>query len=118
MILLVEDDALSRRAFGQLLRAKGYQVVEAGDGHEALKLLHDWVFELVITDVVLPHLHGLNLVNFIRARWPRLPIVVISGYLSQDAGEVILDGSAHFIQKPIRTDRLIETVQRLVPNPN
>jgi two-component system, cell cycle sensor histidine kinase and response regulator CckA len=86
MILFVEDDSLSRRAFAQILRAKGYQVAEAGNGAEALEILTTGAevltnepFDLVIADLVLPGLHGVNLVHQIRARWPKMPIIVISG---------------------------------------
>ena len=122
MILFVEDESLSRRAFAQILRAKGYQVAEAQNGAEALEILNTGTevitkkaFDLVITDLVLPGLHGINLIHQIRARWPDMPIIVISGYLSETPGKVILEGFAEFIQKPIDPAALIAAVQRLLP---
>jgi DNA-binding NtrC family response regulator len=115
MILLIEDEAIIRHAFGQILRAEGHEVMEAGDGTEALALLDKWRFELVITDLVLPKPNGFDLASSIRARWPNMPIILISGYISQDAGRILLDGLAHFIQKPVDPTALIATVQRLLP---
>ena len=122
MILFVEDDTLSRRAFAQILRANGYQVAEAGNGAEALEILTtgaevltNEAFDLVITDLVLPGLHGVNLVHQIRARWPKMPVIIISGYLSDGPGKVILEGFAEFIQKPIDPAALIAAVRRLLP---
>jgi two-component system response regulator FlrC len=123
MILLVEDDSLSRRAFAQILRAEGYQVAEAQNGAEALEVLtaaaevltSEEAFDLVIADLVLPKLHGLNLVHQIRAKWPKMPIIVISGYLADVSGKVILEGFAEFIQKPIDPAVLIAAVRRLIP---
>jgi CheY-like chemotaxis protein len=122
MILLVEDDSLSRRAFARILRAEGYQVAEAKNGSEALEILTTGAevltkeaFDLVIADLVLPGLHGVNLVHQIRARWPKMPIIVISGYLSDGLGKVILEGFAEFIQKPIDPAALIAAVRRLLP---
>jgi DNA-binding NtrC family response regulator len=115
MILIVEDEAIVRLAFAQLLRSHGHEVIEVGDGKDALALLDRLPVDLVITDMVLPNLNGLNLVSLIRARWPTMPIVFISGYLSQRAGEIILSGSAHFFQKPVRPSALLATVQRLLP---
>jgi CheY-like chemotaxis protein len=100
MILFVEDDSLSRRAFAQILRAEGYQVAEAGNGAEALEILTtgaevltNEAFDLVIADLVLPGLHGVNLVHQIRARWPKMPVIVISGYhligRSHEAGVLV-----------------------------
>ena len=122
MILFVEDESLSRRAFAQILRGKGYQVAEAQNGVEALEILTTGTevltkkaFDLVITDLVLPGLHGVNLIHQIRARWPKMPIIVISGYLSETPGKVILEGFAEFIQKPIDPAALIAAVRRLLP---
>ena len=118
MILLVEDEAITRLAFGQLLRAHGHEVMETGDGAQALALLSKLRFDLVITDLVVPNLNGLNLASFIRARWPKTPIILISGYLSENAGKIILEGLADFLQKPIRPSALVATVHRLVPGSN
>ena len=119
MILLVEDESLSRRAFAQILRGKGYQVAEAQNGVEALEILTTGAevktFDLVITDLVLPGVHGVNLIHQIRARWPNMPIIVTSGYLSDGPGKVILEGFAEFIQKPIDPAALIAAVRRLLP---
>jgi DNA-binding NtrC family response regulator len=115
MLLLVEDEVIVRHSFAQLLRTQGHEVMEAANGTEALALLNKWRVELIITDLVVPNLNGLNLISLIRARWPKMPIVLISGYLSQDAGNIILDGLADFLQKPIRPSALVATVRRLLP---
>ncbi len=115
MILFVEDDAISRRAYSELLRTTGYQVAEAQDGAEALKLLAEGAFDLVIVDLVLPKVHGLELVDQIHSEAPDMPIIVISGYLSDSAGKIILEGSAEFIPKPIDPKILTATIQRLLP---
>jgi DNA-binding NtrC family response regulator len=118
MILLVEDDAASRYAFARLLRGEGYEVIEAGDGNEAVALLDGLPVDLVITDMVLPKINGLHLVSLIHARRPGIPIVLMSGYLSERAGKIILDGSADFFQKPVRPSALVRTVKRLLPKSN
>jgi DNA-binding response OmpR family regulator len=117
MILLVEDEAPLRRAFTHVLQGKGYQVIQAIDGNEALKLLDDCVFNLVITDIVLPNLNGIDLVNIIRTKWRRMPIILVSGYLSQEDGNRILEADTVFIQKPIKTEYLVQTVHRLIGDP-
>lgn len=90
MILLVEDDATSRISFRRTLRSFGYEVYEAIDGTEAIALLeqHSSEVDLVITDMVLPKLNGLNLVLNIQRRWPKMPVVLVSGYLSKEGGRV------------------------------
>ena len=118
MILLIEDDAISRTSFAETLRGYGYEVLEAGNGSEALALIeeHHSAFQLVITDMVLPGINGLGLLNKIRQRWPTLPVVMISAHLSKQGGEVILGPEIGFLEKPIRPDALLSCVKRLAPH--
>jgi CheY-like chemotaxis protein len=90
MILYVDDDALSRGALSHLLTVNGYEVAAAGDAAEALKLIENGVFDLLIVDLVLPDLNGIGLVEMVRLKWPEIPIIVISAYLSDVAGKTIL----------------------------
>jgi DNA-binding NtrC family response regulator len=117
MILLVEDDVYGRRAFSNLLRINGFEVLEAGDVRNALSLLSEWTIDLVITDLSLPDASGFDLVDMMKAKFPKIPLIVISGYLSQGTAEAILDTTAHFIQKPVDMASLIEMVQRLLSKP-
>jgi CheY-like chemotaxis protein len=113
VILLVEDEAITRNAFADALRREGQQVVEAANGIQALSFLDGWHFDLVITDLVMPRLNGFELVAQIRSKWPRMPILLISAYIPQEGGKIISDGSAEFIHKPIDPPNLIATVRRL-----
>jgi CheY-like chemotaxis protein len=114
MILLVEDEAPARHAFAQILRTQGHVVMEAADGLEALDLLEKYHFSLVITDLVMPNLNGFHLVARIRGTWPDTPILIMSAYFSEAAGQVLLEGKSEFIPKPIDSTTLIATVQRLL----
>jgi CheY-like chemotaxis protein len=109
----VKDEAIVRHSFAQLLRAQGHVVIEASNGIDALALLDQWHFHLVITDLVMPKLDGFRLVAQIRARWRWTLILLISAYLSEHAGRAI-SGSAEFMHEPIDPPALIETVQRLL----
>jgi CheY-like chemotaxis protein len=88
MILLVEDEPITRNAFADMLRREGHLVIQAADGAQALSLLGKSHVDLVITDLVMPKLTGFDLVGQIRLKWPHVPILLISGYLSQDAGRM------------------------------
>jgi two-component system, response regulator PdtaR len=119
MILLVEDDNVTRYAFARLLRFAGHVVIEAADGAEALRLLDSHPFELVVTDLEIPALNGFSLIGRIRDRWPTMPIILMSGYLSQSAGDVILRESgydAKFVQKPVMASTLVAVVTNLLPS--
>jgi CheY-like chemotaxis protein len=89
--------------------------MEAADGIEALALLEKRRFDLVISDIRMPNLDGYTLVARIRVKWPNMPIILMSGYLSQDAVKTSLNGPVEFVPKPIDPPALIAAVQRLLP---
>jgi two-component system, OmpR family, response regulator len=113
MILLVEDEAITRNAFADALRTEGHEVIQAADGIRALELLDKSHVDLVITDLAMPKLSGFDLVGQIRSKWPDIPILIISGHISQDAKR-ISDRNAAFVRKPIDPADFIATVQRLL----
>jgi len=119
VILLVEDDAISRITFARTLRSYRYGVFEAKDGAEAIALLehHHPVINLVITDLALPRVNGFNLLTNIQTRWPKIPVVMVSGYLSEEAGKAIVGSHVHILEKPVRPSVLIALVQRIAPAP-
>lgn len=117
VILLVEDDVISRTHFAETLRGYGYEVMEAGDGIQALAMLGRFHCELVMTDMVLPHLNGLDLIARIQQIWPKMPVIMVSGYLSENAGRNIFEGKVDCFTKPVRPSALVAIVQRLVPRP-
>jgi CheY-like chemotaxis protein len=119
MILLVEDEPGSRYALARVLRGHGYDVREAADGNEALTLIQELLFgklsiDLVITDLRMPNETGLVLAAHIRGKWPRIPILLMSGYLSEEAGKLVSEGLAEFISKPVDQPALVAAVQRLL----
>ena len=119
MILLVEDEAVTRTEFAGNLRAYGYDVIEAVDGAEAIALLEKQSDEikLIITDMVLPKVNGLHLIREVQQRWPHVPVIMISAYLSQQSGKTILGEHVDVLQKPVRPSLLLLLVQRILPHP-
>ena len=113
-ILVVDDEPLGRRNLHTLLNAEGYDVREAASGEEAMEMLPDERFDLVITDFVMPHGHGLQLVDVLHTLYPRLPVVLLTAYLSVSAGSKIVSGKAEVLQKPFQFDELLSTVRRLL----
>ncbi len=118
MIPLVEDDSASRYALARILRNKGYEVIEATDGNEAFRLFEKSHLDLVITDLRMPNQNGLVLIARIRVKWPNMPILLMSVFLSEAAGKLVAEGLAEFIHKPIEPEDLIATVQRCMKNGN
>ena len=114
MILVVDDEAGYRELLAKMLTKVGYRVITAADGNEALTLFADSKFNLIISDVFMPNLNGYALAARIRATDPDVPIILISGYLSQESPKNLLGGSTEFIAKPLDSELIIATVQRLM----
>jgi CheY-like chemotaxis protein len=114
-ILLVDDDMFVRVATSRALRARGYAVLEAHDGHAALRMLRDHDIDLLVTDVVMPGLDGRELVEAARTCRPSLKVLYISGY-TDDA--VLRHGIRHaevaLLEKPFRGHSLASKVRQVL----
>ena len=106
MILLVDDEELTKA---------GYEVLEAGNGIEALSLLETSKIDLVISDILMPVLNGYALVARLRSKWPEMPVILTTGFLSANAAKTMMNGSVDFTPKPIDADILIDMIQRRIP---
>ncbi len=121
MILIVEDNPNARQLFARILSSAGYRTIECDDGGEALRLLDSQCFDLVLTDLALPNTTGFGVIAHIRKKSPRLPIILVTGYLAPAAARAILDDFVEFLPKPVDRDLLIAAVNRLLapaPNPS
>jgi two-component system cell cycle sensor histidine kinase/response regulator CckA len=106
-ILLVEDEPAARDALRQIIAGLGYDVTAVGSGEEGVALQVDAPFELLLTDLVLPGIAGPELARALHDRWPRLRIVLMSGYTEDEAvRDKITAGVVRFLQKPFDMDTL------------
>jgi CheY-like chemotaxis protein len=113
-ILVVDDEDVSRKNLCLFLRNEGYEVRDAASGPEALQILTEEPFNLVITDFIMPHIDGIRLMDLVHAKWPTLPVLLATAYLSVHAGNTFSVGKAEVISKPLNLDELITIVRRLV----
>ena len=112
-ILVVDDEEKIRCTLRGVLSDEGFDVVEAADGRRALELLQHVEPRLAIVDVWMPEVDGIELVERMRSRAPRLPIIVISGHGTiETAMRVIRLGACDFLEKPFQLDALLQVVGR------
>ncbi len=112
-LLLVDDEAIIRDLCAKVL--KGYRIVEAGSGQEALNLLDATPVDVVLTDVMMPRMSGLELLHRIKERQPTQPVVVMTGYADKDVILKALKADADdFITKPINLLQLRTTVEKVI----
>ena len=112
-ILFVEDDAAGRELGSYNLRKAGYDVDAVASGEEALKQFSPEQHALVITDVRMPGISGLDVLRSVKAKAPDVPVLVITAYGSvETAVEAMKQGAADFVGKPFNRDHLLLCVKR------
>ena len=106
-VLVIDDDAVVGRSFDRVLSDKGYDVSTALSGEEALQTMNDSEFDVVFTDIKMPGMDGLEVTERIKERCPWTPVVVITGYGTDDneARAAVL-GASGFVRKPLKPEMI------------
>lgn len=114
-ILLVEDDPQVLDLMERFAGAVGYRTALARDGHEAIAMLDKSEFDVVVTDLIMPRVSGMELLAHIQSTRPRLGVIVVTGY-GDEVGytEVIQAGASDFITKPFGRDEFIAKLNRIM----
>ncbi len=107
-ILVCEDDWMIRASVMDILESKGYVVIESADAAQALHAFDSHKIDLLLTDVGLPDMSGVELVKTIRARLPQLPVIFATG--NDTVSGIDLDDQTHILQKPYGSDALHELI--------
>ncbi len=113
-VLLVEDDAAVRRLIEDSLEQNGYRVVSAANGDEALAILDrsDNPPDLVVSDIVMTGISGLELARQLRERFPDLPILLVSGYADERVDSAV--AGTELLSKPFTSEDLARKVGTLL----
>jgi DNA-binding NtrC family response regulator len=114
-ILVVDDDPSMRMALSESLMSCGHAVETAGDGMDALKKFRKGGFEMVITDIRMPKMNGIDVLKSVKAASPETPVIVITAYGTVNtAVEAMKEGAADFIMKPFSLDDLELVVKNVL----
>jgi CheY-like chemotaxis protein len=106
-VLVVDDDPVVARSFDRVLSDKGYAVITASDGPEALKKLADAEYDVVFTDIRMPGMDGIEVAERAKARRPWVPVVIITGYGTQEnQARADAAGVAQFLHKPLSPEMI------------
>lgn len=110
-VLVVDDEPGIRELLAQILVDEGYTVATVATGEEALGALSKEIFDVVLLDVQLPGLNGLEILRQLKASGNRVPVVMISGHATvEQAAEAVREGAADFLEKPLGLERVLVTV--------
>ncbi|HEX6161498.1 MAG TPA: sigma-54 dependent transcriptional regulator [Thermoanaerobaculia bacterium] len=112
-ILIVDDEEVLRDVLDAVLRREGFEVVLAASGEEALSVLDTEEVDLIILDVMLPGISGIDTLRAIRISNPDLPVIVITAFSSIDGAiEAMKHGAFHYIPKPFKNEEVVLTVNK------
>ena len=116
-ILVVEDNELNLKLFCDLLRAHGYEAEPVRDGREAVERARAFAPELIVMDIQMPHISGLELIEQLKAdgELKPIPIMAVTAYAAKGDEERIRDAGAEgYVSKPISVLKFVEAVRALL----
>ncbi len=114
-VLVVDDSAMDRRLAGAIIqKAEGWQPVFAGNGIEALELIPRVSPDVILTDMLMPQMDGLELVEAVRAKYPLTPVILMTAHGSEDlAIRALKKGAASYVPKQSLAQNLAETLDQV-----
>ena len=116
-ILIVEDDEAMREFLSQAISRSGYYVEAVPDGAEALRRVEQDHFDLLLTDIRMPGLDGIELARRARRRVPGLCVLLVTAYAGDALGMADLDASCtEVLSKPFNLNELIDRVETFLPH--
>jgi two-component system, cell cycle sensor histidine kinase and response regulator CckA len=116
-VLLVEDEAALRQPAREFLSSKGYTVIEATDGDDALRIAKNYTgrIDLMITDVIMPHMGGAQLAETLAEKRPQMKVLFVSGYAENTIlGHGPIDVMTQFLQKPFSLEELARKIRTVL----
>ncbi len=117
LVLVVDDEPDVRKVVRMTLEKAGYDVVEAEDGEKAIEEIkkgeHSILLNLIITDIRMPNMNGIDVINYYRKEWPSVPLIVLTGFPDLDmATSMLQHGISDYLVKPVEAEKLRAAVAK------
>jgi len=114
-VLVVDDDPVVGRSFERVLSGKGYAVITARDGEEALHKLDAEAYDVVFTDIRMPGMSGLEVAERVKASQPWLPVVIVTGYgTEENEARAEAAGVTEFLRKPLSPEAIEGSAEKVL----
>ncbi len=116
-VMVVDDEADVRTVARMCLEKAGYNVVEAEDGEQAIREIKQGdnpvMLDVIVTDINMPKVNGLEAIQFFQQEWPRVPLIVMTGYPNlETATELMKRGLVDYLVKPVDKEKLVAAVEK------
>ena len=120
-VLVVDDEPSIRKLVNLSLTKAGYEVVEAQDGEQAIKVLNSddnpLMVDTILCDIRMPKVNGIEAIAYFRTQYPTVPIVVMTGYPDVDlAVSLMRQGVLDYLVKPVSKEELLTVISKSVDN--
>ena len=113
-ILVVDDDVIVIKSCTRILESEHFSVSTVPGAEEALELLKNQTFDLLLIDLMMPKQDGLSLIKTVRESLPEIPVIAMSGYPTPETiAKVFSSGATQFIHKPFRPDELLKLIRQV-----
>lgn len=111
-VLVVDDDPVIGKSFHRVLSGKGYAVITASDGEEALQKLSAEAYDVVFADIKMPGISGIEVAKRLKASQPWLPVVIVTGYGTEENERRAKDvGVSGFLRKPLTPEMIVDAAE-------
>jgi two-component system, NtrC family, nitrogen regulation response regulator NtrX len=118
-ILIIDDEKAIRKTLSEILSYEGYKIEEAGDGEEGLRRFRDKTYDVVLCDIKMPKIDGIEFLDKVRELNPDVPVIMISGHGTiETAVEAVKKGAYDYIAKPPDLNRLLITIRNAMDKNN
>jgi len=112
-ILVIDDEEIMREVLRELLRTEGYDVEFAAEGKTGLQMALNRIYDVVITDVMLPEINGIDILREIKKHHAKMPVIVITAYGSiKSAIEAMKEGAFEYVTKPFDNEELLLLIKK------
>lgn len=113
-ILVIDDNPEARLLLKEILTERGYQILEAGDGEQALDVMSKSLVHMAIVDLDMPRMNGIEFSKRAKEANPAFPIIMVTAYSQFYApAEILTSGIDAFLQKPLDLSRLLKAIEQL-----
>ncbi len=117
LVLVVDDEPDVRKVVRLILEKAGYDVLEAEDGAKAIEEIkqgeNSLLLNLIITDIRMPHMNGIDVINYYHKEWPSVPVIVLTGFPDHDMATAMAQhGVVDYLVKPVEAEKLTASVAK------